>query len=81
MSLPDAKRQSSLQEGLWKTSPRILRNRARCRRCNQVIESRSQHDFVTCNCGAISVDGGTAYLRRCADDLNDVIEMSEYEEV
>ncbi len=74
MSLLDA-------EPINLTPQRILCNCARCRRCNQVIESRSRHDFVTCNCGAISVDGGTEYLRRLAADLGDVVEMSEFEEV
>ena len=43
----------------------IIRNRIRCRLCGEIIESKSQHDFVTCHCGACSVDGGRAYLRRC----------------
>ena len=41
----------------------IVRNAARCRRCETVIESRHRHDFVWCKCGAIFVDGGTDYLR------------------
>ena len=43
----------------------IIRNRIRCRLCGEIIESKSQHDFVTCHCGACSVDGGHDYLRRC----------------
>jgi hypothetical protein len=42
----------------------IVRNSARCLTCGDEIESTHRHDFVTCTCGAISVDGGTAYLRR-----------------
>jgi hypothetical protein len=41
----------------------ITRNAARCRKCDTVIESRSVHDFVSCKCGAIFVDGGLDYLR------------------
>ena len=40
------------------------RNRARCKKCGDVIESEYRHDFVTCTCGAISVDGGDDYSRR-----------------
>jgi hypothetical protein len=40
-----------------------MRNRARCRQCGDVIESKHRHDFVSCGCGAIFVDGGTDYLR------------------
>jgi hypothetical protein len=42
----------------------IVRNIARCKRCGDVIESKHRHDFVTCSCGNLSVDGGRAYLRR-----------------
>jgi len=41
----------------------ITRNAARCRKCDTVIESRSVHDFVSCKCGAIFVDGGLSYFR------------------
>ena len=39
-------------------------NRARCKACGDVIESKSRHDFVTCKCGSISLDGGRDYCRR-----------------
>ncbi len=55
----------------------IIVNRARCVRCNTVIESTYRHDFVTCACGAIAVDGGRAYLRRVGDPLL-IVEMSEH---
>ncbi len=41
-----------------------VRNRARCRLCDTVVESMHRHDFQTCNCGALSVDGGQNYRRR-----------------
>lgn len=57
---------------------RILINRARCNVCGDVISSSHRHDFVTCSCGALSVDGGTDYLRRCYQTRN-YEELSEYE--
>ena len=42
----------------------IERNSVKCLDCHEEIESRNRHDFVTCNCGAISVDGGRDYLKR-----------------
>ena len=54
----------------------IIRNSAMCKRCGQNIESRGVHDFVTCRCGAISVDGGRQYLKRSAKDLSDLIDTS-----
>ena len=43
----------------------IVKNASRCNICGDEIESKSRHDFVTCKCGACSVDGGHDYLRRC----------------
>lgn len=42
----------------------IFRNSAKCLLCGDEVESVHRHDFVTCNCGNLSVDGGTEYLRR-----------------
>ena len=61
------------------TEPRIIRNAAQCRKCGDLIVSKHRHDYVTCSCGAISVDGGTAYLKR-SGSLDDIIEMSEFEQ-
>lgn len=44
----------------------IQRNSAVCLKCGDEVESRHRHDFVTCSCGNISVDGGKDYLRRAA---------------
>jgi hypothetical protein len=53
----------------------ILRNRARCKKCYSVIESLNRHDYKTCKCGAISVDGGLAYLRRTGE-IGSIEELS-----
>lgn len=58
---------------------RITKNAARCLACNDVIESKYRHDFVTCKCGKLSVDGGLNYLRRVGDFKNSE-ELSEEEE-
>ena len=42
----------------------IVQNAVSCNSCGDMIISKHRHDFVTCTCGAISVDGGQAYLRR-----------------
>lgn len=59
--------------------PNLLRNAVKCLKCNNVIESKHRHDFVTCSCGNISVDGGLEYLRRVGT-LKDYEELSEYKE-
>ena len=58
---------------------RVIRNRCQCRQCDDIIESVGRHSFVRCRCGAIFTDGGTAYIRRGAKDLSDIIDLSEYE--
>jgi hypothetical protein len=55
----------------------ITRNAIQCKRCKQIIESKSVHDFRWCKCGAVAVDGGHDYLRRLYDDITSVIELSE----
>lgn len=54
---------------------RIVRNSIQCRQCNDTIESRNQHNYVTCSCGAVSVDGGTVYLKR-SGERSDIKELS-----
>lgn len=45
-------------------------NGATCRLCWDKIVSTHRHDFVTCSCGAISVDGGDAYYRWVGEPAN-----------
>ena len=42
----------------------ILSNQVACDLCGDNPWSANRHDFRTCKCGAISVDGGMDYLRR-----------------
>ena len=56
----------------------IVKNIIKCKKCGDVIESKSHYDFVTCSCGSCSVDGGRDYLRRCGS-LDDWEDLSEVE--
>lgn len=59
-------------------SKKIKRNAARCAECGAVVESRHVHDFVSCPCGAMFVDGGREYIRRGGNpDL--IEELTEWE--
>jgi hypothetical protein len=60
-----------------RTRQRVLRNRAQCGLCDDIIESQHRHDYVTCGCGEIAVDGGTAYLHRAARNFANLIDLSE----
>lgn len=49
----------------------LLRNAARCLLCGDIIESRHTHDYVSCTCGNIAVDGGPSYIRLAGVGLDD----------
>ena len=57
----------------------IIRNAAECAKCGDVIESKDRHDFASCSCGAIFVDGGRDYLRAGGnpEDFISLLEVSE----
>ena len=60
---------------------RVISNKALCNNCKDIIESKHGHDFVTCSCGNVSVDGGKNYLRRCYKEEGCYTDLSEtYEE-
>ena len=54
----------------------IILNAARCKLCDEVIYSKYQHDFKFCKCGAVAVDGGTAYIKRAIMPDGDYTELS-----
>lgn len=54
----------------------ILNNRAKCNKCGDIIYSSHRHDFNSCSCGEVSVDGGMDYIRRTYNPDADVTEMS-----
>lgn len=63
----------------------ILRNSVECLLCGDVLVSHHTHDFKTCTCGKIGVDGGTDYLRRIGTqnyckDTSVVVSQKEDEE-
>ena len=60
----------------------ILSNVIQCKYCKDIIESKHTHDFVTCKCGKVSVDGGLDYLRRIGNysAYNDLSEVTTEED-
>jgi len=59
-----------------RTGYAILRNSAKCTKCGDEVESTYRHDFQSCSCGEIFVDGGLSYIRRGAKDLDCLIDTS-----
>lgn len=58
---------------------KIIRNQIKCKKCGEIIESTSRHDFKFCKCGAVAVDGGKDYLQRVGnkDDYEELIEYTK----
>lgn len=56
-------------------------NKVRCKKCNDIIESKFTHDMVSCRCKAISVDGGNEYQKLTGDIGNIDTSYSEYKKV
>ena len=56
-------------------------NAAVCLKCKDYIRSLNVHDYRSCKCGAIAVDGGSWYCKRAgkSEDMINVIEMFEEE--
>ncbi len=54
-----------------------MRNRAKCKLCQSIIESFHRHDYVSCKCGHISIDGGLEYWRCSAIDWNNFLRIDD----
>lgn len=52
----------------------IIQNAVICNVCEEFIFSKTRHDFVTCKCGNIAVDGGQEYLRRVGGGIRAKLE-------
>ena len=59
---------------------RIKRNMAKCRKCGDIVESKSRTKPTRCSCGSIVVEGGKHYIKR-GGNKDCIEELSEFEEV
>lgn len=59
-------------------STKLTQNAARCLVCGDVVVSAHRHDFQTCQCGLLSVDGGLEYERRAFRDDTLIEEHCKY---
>lgn len=54
----------------------IISNKIKCKKCEDIIESKSTNDYKRCSCGAVAIDGGKDYLKRIGNE-KDYEELSE----
>lgn len=52
-------------------------NKVRCNKCQSVIESKHRHQFVTCKCEHVSIDGGKDYSKRAWSGAPDWYEIDK----
>lgn len=62
INTPAAERQKLNVGDLWI-------NGAVCHICDTYIRSRNRHDYVSCKCGNVSVDGGSCYGKLAYVDI------------
>lgn len=53
----------------------IISNKIKCKKCGDIIESKSTNDYKRCSCGTVAIDGGKDYLKRIGKE-EDYIELS-----
>ena len=54
---------------------KIISNIIKCKKCGDIIESKSTNEYKRCSCGAVAIDGGKDYLKRIGNE-EDYEEMS-----
>ena len=59
----------------------MRKNRIRCAKCKDIIESTFRHDCKFCGCGAAMVDGGQNYCRYGGEPENIIIVYDDDSEV
>jgi hypothetical protein len=57
-----------------------MKNRAKCKLCNDILESKFGHDFVTCSCGSLSIDGGPNCKRVMYKNMNNFCFINDDDE-
>lgn len=72
---------STVNEGyLWDIRPvgHMVLNRVQCIRCGDILTSYYNHDFKTCSCGTVSVDGGLDGARTLFNKPTDYADLRVY---
>ena len=42
----------------------IISNKIKCKKCGNIIESKSTNDYKRCSCRTVAIDGGKDYLKK-----------------
>lgn len=55
----------------------MMRNRAKCKLCQSILESFHEFDYVDCKCGEISIHGGNVKLGCSAKDFKNFMRVDD----
>ena len=57
----------------------IISNKIKCKKCGDIIDSKSTNDYKKCSCGTVAVDDGKDYLKRIGneEDYEDISEIKK----
>ena len=57
----------------------LVKNSVKCLQCGEILESKNRHHMSMCSCSnGTACDGGLAYQRVLAKDLDKVENLSQY---
>ena len=59
---------------------KIIVNKAKCKKCGDIIESKEVNDYKRCTCGSIAIDGGQEYIKRVGNK-DDIIELAKFKNI
>jgi len=54
-----------------------MKNRAKCKLCQSLIESFHRNDYVSCSCGEIAIDGGLDYFKVVAKNYDNFLRVDD----
>lgn len=54
-----------------------MKNQAKCKLCNVIIESLDKDKIITCKCGEIAIDGGNEFYGAYARDFVNFLRIAE----
>lgn len=54
-----------------------MKNRAKCRLCNEILESFHKFDYVSCQCGEIAISGGADAFETSAKNYSNFLRIDD----
>lgn len=54
-----------------------MKNRAKCKLCQEIIESFHMTDYVTCRCEEIAISGGNMHYQASAKDFKNFLRVDD----